>query len=297
MKAYPSLGDSTYQTECKRYYAVLRELHNAIFTSPERMKSEKTEERYSDGNVSGIENLYTFITMLVELMHAKKTVQGVDYGCGSHYFVDDMTRNPHWDVIGFDSDDNAINNAKAKYPQSADRYRCRDLLKDGVPLPGESQDFVFCNAVIQHFSDEEVEKSFIDISRILKKDGILLIIFKNKIDDFSSFSHAAGLESAILDANAGMIEIEDRTMKKAMEALDPRKKELLPEKYQKGMRLFHFFSVPEIEELGKRVNLKVIEKIGLGDAKHTRGVFTYNSGKKIPAAAMFFTKNPAPVAK
>jgi ubiquinone/menaquinone biosynthesis C-methylase UbiE len=284
------IGNSIYQIECKKYYKILRDLHNAVFTSTERMKSEKTEERYSGGNVPGIENLYTFITMMEQLLKGKKSINGIDYGCGCHYFADDMARNNHWNVIGYDSDEYAIGRAKEKYPYSAERYILCDLLKDGIPSADQSQDFVFCNAVIQHFSDEEAEKCFNDISRVLKKSGLFVVIFKNKIDDMVSFAKTEGLEINIIDEAAGKIEIEDRTMKKAAEKIKLSSLKMLLSIYQRGMRLFHFYSLQEIVEIGKKMKFTIIEDIPISNDTKTRGVFTYYSGKKIPTAALFFRK-------
>lgn len=284
------IGNSIFQKDCKVYYDTLREIHSNIFTTPERMQAEKTEERYTDGNLPGIENLYTFVTMLVTLMKCRKSVTGVDYGCGSHYFVDDMAKNSGWDVIGFDADSSAIQEAKNKYPLSAERYRSLDLLREKIPLPDASQDFVFCNAVIQHFSQAETVYSFEDIGRILKKEGIYLIIFKRKLDNYTAFSKKSGLKISVIDQAEGIIEIEDKSMKKALAVTDTVKKSLLPEKEQRGMRLFHFFSVEEIEKIAKQVNLHIIDDLILPDGDKAKGIFTYNSGKNIPAAALFFRK-------
>ena len=108
---------------------------------------------------------------------------GVDYGCGSHYFVDDMQWQYGWDVIGYDVDEVAIEDAREKYPNSKDRYQVLDLLREKMPLPDSSQDFVFCNAVIQHFDDRETEWALTDIARVLTPGGILLLIFKRKVEE------------------------------------------------------------------------------------------------------------------
>jgi len=217
-------------------------------------------------------------------------VKGVDYGCGSHYFVDDMHRNYRWDVIGFDVDRHAIHTARKRFPKSAKKYRVLDLLKNKMPLPDQSQDFVFCNAVIQHFSSEEMNHAFKDISRILKRGGVFLLLFKRKPQDYSLFAKVSGLKIAILNKTSGMLKIEDRTMKKAIAALDGEKRALLPLQIQQGIRLFHFFSIQEIEKAGKSVNLRIIKRLMFRNTKESRGVFTYTSGKGIPSAAMFFQK-------
>jgi ubiquinone/menaquinone biosynthesis C-methylase UbiE len=144
--------------------------------------------------------------------------------------------------------------------------------------------------VIQHFSQAETVYSFKEISRILKEEGIYLVVFKRKLDNYTAFSKKSGLKINVLNITEGMIEIEDKTMKKAIEAMAPSKKSLLPEKEQSGMRLFHFFSVQEIEKMAKQVNLHIIDNMVLSDGDKAKGIFTYNSGKDIPMATLFFQK-------
>jgi len=285
-----NIGKSIYQKECKKYYSDLRQIHSKVFTNSQRINVEKTQDRYKNGNIAGIENLYTFINILVKLLNERKDIKGVDYGCGSHYFVDDMYKHYGWDVIGFDSDINAINDARRKYPKSADRYISLNLLQELIPLNDCSQDFVFSNAVIQHFSDDEVKYSFKDISRVLKPNGIFLLIFKRKIIKWKIFSIKTGLKLKVKDVKQGKIEIEDEEIKKALTRLDDNEKNKIRKKYFTGMRVLHFFHINKIVSIAKQHNLKVVSKIDIPNGKVSKGILTYQSGKGIPNAAIFFIK-------
>lgn len=287
-----SLGNSIYQIESYKYYTLLREVHNRVFTfNPQRIEAEKTAERYHDSNVEGIDNLYTFITILKELMRDKAEVKGVDYGCGNHFFVDDTRKQFGWDVVGYDVDEVAIKGAKKKYPENADRYMHLDLLKNKIPLGDKSQDFVFCNAVIQHFSDTEVGFALADIARILKPGGILVLVFKRNIEEWKRFSVQTGLKVKVLDAKEGKIKIEDEPMKKAIQELDNHKKSTLDSDTQEGLRLFHFFSIEAITALAKRREFAVLKNIEVEKQKLDEAILTYRSGKGIPAAAIFFIRS------
>jgi len=285
------LGNSIYQIESQQYYALLREVHNKVFSfNPQRIQAEKTAERYHNGNVEGIDNLYTFINILKEQMKDKAEVKGVDYGCGNHFFIDDARKQFGWDVIGYDVDEVAIKEAKEKYPENADRYIHLDLLKNKIPLEDKSQDFVFCNAVIQHFSDTEVGFSLGDIARILKPGGILALVFKRNIDDWKGFSVKTGLKVKVLDAKEGKIKIEDEPMKKAIQELDDHKKSTLNKDTQEGLRLFHFFSIEGITDIAKQKGFDVLKNIEVGNEKLDKAILTYRSGKGIPAATIFFLR-------
>ena len=124
-----SIGNSAYQTESNKYYSLLREVHTKAFFNLERIDEEKNAERYTEANVEGIKNLYTFVGILRRLMGTKDAVKGVDFGCGNHFFAADTQKRFGWDVIGYDADQAAIDDAKRKYPDSANKYICLDVLR------------------------------------------------------------------------------------------------------------------------------------------------------------------------
>jgi SAM-dependent methyltransferase len=285
------LGNSIYQFESKKYYTLLRDIHTKIFTfNSKRIEAEKKTKRYFNGNVEGIRNLYTFVNILQKLMQNKTEVKGVDYGCGNHYFINDTRKQFGWDVIGYDVDEIAIEAAKEKYSENADRYIHLNLLKNRIPLENKSQDFVFCNAVIQHFDNMEVSFVLEEIGRILKPGGVLVLIFKRNVDNWSKFSRETGLKVKVLDAKEGKIKIEDESMKKAIQELDDHKKSALDHDTQKGLRLFHFFSIEGLIDIAKQKGFDVFKNIEVGNEKLDKAILTYRSGKGIPTAAIFFLR-------
>lgn len=285
------IGNSKYQTESTRYYTLLRDVHTKIFTfNPERIRAEKNKTRYFNGNIKGIKNLYTFISFLKQVMKGKEGIKGIDYGCGNHFFVDNMRTEFGWDVLGYDADNHAIEKAKIQYPDSAENYIYLNLLLNRIPCPDESLDFVFCNAVIQHFSTHEVCYALKDINRVLKPYGILLLIFKRNINNWNVFSVASKLKVKILDPREGMIKIEDEPMKEAIKKLTEKEKSSLNKDYLEGMRLLHFFSIDDILHYAEQYGFKPLSDIIFGNKPVEKAVFTYYSGKRIPAAAIFFEK-------
>ena len=292
MERKPDIGNSEYQKECRKYYnRSIRDLHSQIFTfDPKRINAEKTKDRYFNCNADGIRNLYSFIAILKSLLAHGKTVQGVDFGCGNHYFVNDLRNTYNWDVRGYDSDNYAIELAKRQYPSNSDYYIHCDLLKNKLPIPDNSQDFVFCNAVIQHFSDEETDYAFHEISRVLKLDGIFIIIFKRNIVDWFKFSEETGVKVKILDDFEGKILIEDKFMKEAIKKLSDELKKTLGNDLRKGLRLFHVYSIDTVQKIAKRHNLHIIYNLSHNNNKMDKAIFQYLSGKCVPTAAIIFKK-------
>ncbi len=281
---------SEYQKDAEEYYGLLRQVHSAAFTTRARQNAEMTEERYLSEEYPAIRNLNTFIEMLHFLLGDGHQISGVDFGCGSHFFVDMVRRKYGWNAKGYDPDETAIAEAKEKYPESRDAYFVNDPLQQGLPLPDASQDFVFCNAVLQHFSDEEANLTLQEIARVLKAGGVCLLIFKRNVEDWQALSSQKGLKVEILDHAFGKVLIEDKTMKKALANLDEQAKAKLPEHYRNGMRLFHVFWVDDVWRMAAKYGLNIIESVQLPDESKARGIFLYFSGKGIPTAAVFLIK-------
>jgi ubiquinone/menaquinone biosynthesis C-methylase UbiE len=285
-----SQAKSEYQKDAEEYYGLLREVHSATFTSAARQQVETTEERYESDEHPSIRNLNTFIEMLHSLLGDGPEISGVDFGCGSHFFVDLVRREYGWNAKGYDPDAAAIAEAKEKYPQSREAYFVNNPLKENLPLPNASQDFVFCNAVLQHFSDEEAALALREMARVLKTGGVCLLIFKRNVDDWQALSSQRGLKVEVLDHARGKVLIEDKTMKKALAKLDEQTKAKLPEHYREAARLFHVFSVGEVLRLAAKHGLQVIDSISLSEAARANGILRYFSGKKMPTAAVFLSK-------
>lgn len=282
---------SEYQKDAEEYYGLLRQVHSATFTTLARQNAETTEERYESEQYPAIRNLNSFIEMLHLLLGNGPEISGVDFGCGSHFFVDMIRRKYGWNARGYDPDATAIAEAKAKYPESRDAYFVTNPLQQGLPLSDASQDFVFCNAVLQHFSDEEASLALQETARVLRKDGVCLLIFKRNIEDWQALSSQKGLEVEVLDHASGKVLIEDKTMKKALANLDEQAKAKLPEHYRNGMRLFHVFWVEEVCRLAAKYGLHVADSVQLPDESKARGIFLYFSGKGIPTTAVFLVKS------
>jgi SAM-dependent methyltransferase len=285
------IGNSIYQIESKKYYNELRKIHSAVFISGhKRVAAEKHDERYSNCSAKGIKNLYTFVDILAARLKNVKEVNGIDFGCGSHYLISDLNEFDGWNVIGFDMDKAAIAEAQKNYPEVSDKYFVLNFLKDRLPVEDKSQDFVFCNAVIQHLSTEEMLHAFEDIARVLKKNGVFILIFKRKIKDWEIFLRKTGLQINIINQEEGQIEIEDEEMRKAFGKLKKGEKTKIDPNYLKGMRLLHFFSVEEVIGALEHKGLKIINEINLPGGAISNGIIKYFSGKNIPTAALFSRK-------
>ena len=120
--------------------------------------------------------------------------RGLDAGCGAgardvyHLWLDG------YDIFGIDAVKENIDVAIRLHPEIADRLSIADLRKE-LPFPASSFDFVICNAVIQHIEPGIVETSTLpELCRVLKRHGVLQLMFKNGRGVLSIFDKDYGTE-------------------------------------------------------------------------------------------------------
>jgi SAM-dependent methyltransferase len=283
---------SAYQRHSRRYYAALSRAYYAEGTERRALLTRgESGRRYSSVTVEGVRNLDSLIRALRRLMGARRSCRGVDYGCGAHCFIDRASRNWGWDVAGYDADAASIAMARRLYPASGGRYVRRDLLAQGIPVPAGSQDFVFSNAVFQHFGTAELRACLKEIARVLRPGGVLLTVFKIRVPDWGAFTADTGIRvRAAGGKEEGRILVEDPLAAGMLGGLSARRRSRLDGPAREGWRLFHVYRVPEVLRLASRFGLRVAPSVEFAPGRKARGVVTYRSGRGIPAAAVFLRK-------
>ena len=103
---------------------------------------------------------------------------GLDTGCGAgardvyNLYLDG------YNISGIDVVRENIDVAVEIHPEIRDRLSIADLRME-LPFASESFDFVMCNVVIQHIEPDIVKGvTLSELSRVLKKDGVLQLMFK-----------------------------------------------------------------------------------------------------------------------
>jgi SAM-dependent methyltransferase len=290
---------SEYQAASHAYYDEMRESHTGVYSSCQRMAEEQNEKRYTNVEPPeaepSVRNLGSFIHLLRGLCGPGPRVCGIDFGCGSHWVVDFVRHDPayRWDAVGYDPDRQAIELAHQRFPRSAGSYRRRDLLSEGLPERPGSQDFIFCNAVLQHCDNEETDRVLAEMSRVLRRGGYCLLIFKRWTDDLSRDDGALASSLRVLDANGGKVLFCDPTMKRVIDEMAPAERDQLDEPTRQGWRLLHLFRVDEVVRMAAQHGLVVAPEIPVSSAGQIRGVITYTSGKAMPTACVVLRKPPA----
>jgi len=289
---------SDYQQAAREYYDKMRATHTRVYCSDQRIEEELQDKRYHDVTPAEIDkdirNLGTFAAILHRLCGSGEGVRGIDFGCGSSWFVDFVRRNPEyrWSAVGYDPDESAIELARWMYPHSAEYYQCLDPVRDGLPQKlTATQAFVFCNAVLQHFDVQEADIGLAEMSRVLRPGGICMLIFKHWPEELLGEGWGMdGPAPRILDAAQGKVLCFDPTMKQAIDAMAPAERDALDAETRDGWRLFHLFPVNQIVETAARHGLLVCPQLPLDSDRTTRGVITYRGGKKMPTACVVLEK-------
>ncbi len=100
----------------------------------------------------------------------------LDLGCGDGLFSRCLLENSKAKVVGIDLSYKRITFAKKKVPDAF------FVIADAEHLPFKNNSFnvLYCNALLHHM--DMVEKIINEISRVIYKDGIIIIIEPNKLN-------------------------------------------------------------------------------------------------------------------
>jgi len=83
---------------------------------------------------------------------------------------------PHEDMINY----------MEKKVVEIDNIEVKRASAEDIPYPDDFFDVVICSWVIQHFKD--FKKSFSEMKRVIKKNGILLVVYHNGGDDWEKLT-------------------------------------------------------------------------------------------------------------
>lgn len=147
-----------------------------------------------------IESSHPKLTSDLDLIQHLKTLvpgkRGLDAGCGAGARDVYNLWSDGYDIFGVDAVKENIDTAIRLHPQIKDRLSINDLRQE-LPFPAYYFDFVLCNAVIQHIKPEIVKKVTLpELCRMLKRDGVLQLMFKNGSGVLTVFDKDYGTERA-----------------------------------------------------------------------------------------------------
>ena len=157
----PDYSEEFYRHHAHRYAEVAHRLIQSI---------------YIRSSHPALKGDYDLLDRLKELAPGPR---GLDAGCGAGARDVYQFWLEGYDIIGIDAVEENILIASSLHPEIADRVFLADLR---VPLdfPDESFDFIVCDAVIQHIPSEEAfNVTLPELARVLKRGGVLQLMFKN----------------------------------------------------------------------------------------------------------------------
>jgi SAM-dependent methyltransferase len=98
-----------------------------------------------------------------------ETGDALDYGCGNGVFTDLLRQAlPKWNIYGSDISQNAVNNAKVRFPE------CTFFVSDNDKKSEKKFDFLFSHHVLEHVFD--IEKAMSEINDYLKPQASIMHI-------------------------------------------------------------------------------------------------------------------------
>ncbi|MES2748344.1 MAG: class I SAM-dependent methyltransferase [Bacteroidota bacterium] len=106
---------------------------------------------------------------LLRSLPLPETGEALDYGCGNGVFTDLLRQAlPKWKIYGSDISQNAINNAKIRFPE------CTFFVSDNDLKSELKFDFLFSHHVLEHVFD--IEKAMEEINNYLKPQAYIMHI-------------------------------------------------------------------------------------------------------------------------
>ena len=161
MSQNPDFSESFYRDHAQRYAEVS---HNFI------------QSVYTETSHPGLKGDTDLMVRLRELVPAGS--RGLDAGCGAGARDVFFYWQNGYDILGLDSVEENILEARNLHPEIADRVSVADL-REPIGHPDTSFDFVLCNAVIQHIDpDIALGTTLPEFTRVLKAGGVLQLMFK-----------------------------------------------------------------------------------------------------------------------
>ena len=161
MSQNPDFSESFYRDHAQRYAEVS---HNFI------------QSVYTETSHPGLKGDTDLMVRLRELVPAGS--RGLDAGCGAGARDVFFYWQNGYDILGLDSVEENILEARKLHPEIADRVSVADL-REPIGHLDTSFDFVLCNAVIQHIDpDIALGTTLPEFTRVLKAGGVLQLMFK-----------------------------------------------------------------------------------------------------------------------
>ena len=135
----------------------------------------RVQRIWASSSHSQLKGNHSLINALVKLAPGPR---GLDAGCGAGAVdVADLVGRD-LDVVGIDAVKDNVEMALRLHPFLEGRVKVGDLSRRLAFRTG-TFDFVMCNAVIQHLSEDHVyETTLPELSRITKSGGVLQMVFK-----------------------------------------------------------------------------------------------------------------------
>ncbi len=128
------------------------------------------ENRYEKGYMDEwpVEKKQRVFEILRSLPLAE-TGEALDYGCGNGVFTDLLRQAlPKWKIYGSDISQNAISNAKQRFPE------CTFFVSDNDRKSDLKFDFLFSHHVLEHVFD--IEKAMAEINEYMKPESSIMHI-------------------------------------------------------------------------------------------------------------------------
>jgi len=163
-----------------------------------KKESSKFSSLYNTKNIKNIPNkifLYKRIKTIESMINQNKNGKALDVGCGSGEFTV-LLKKYFNEVVGIDYSDEMIEVAKKYDVKNEVNFKYGDCTK--IEYPDNTFDYLFALGLLDYVND--LDAVILELKRVLKKDGKLIITIPKNPTIFFLFRFFNGLRYKLFDA-------------------------------------------------------------------------------------------------
>jgi SAM-dependent methyltransferase len=123
-----------------------------------------------------------YIVEYAKKYYPKSLKSCLDYGCGPGFLMEHILNGTDGTVNGFDFSQVSVEKALSRNKGQARLGKI--VAHNSLPIPFEdsSMDLIYCVEVVEHLNDQQLHGTLIELRRLLRKGGRLIITTPNEED-------------------------------------------------------------------------------------------------------------------
>lgn len=161
--------------------------YDDLIKGKERFTFFPKDKRFNIKNILSKKNLVKYFDNLV-IKFMRDNLNILDYGCGPGTFLFKLSSLSNSNLYGVDISKEFIEESKKNIKElNIENIHVQTVEAEKLPFENEKFDIILIVDVIHHLDD--IEKNLLEIYRVLKKDGKIIVYEPNKLNPLIWITH------------------------------------------------------------------------------------------------------------